>query len=296
MKDPIIDPERLAALIDGRLGRTERRALLSQLASAEDETLGAFADAAAVTGELEKGATGAEYRGLWYVHPRWTRAAWLSAAAAVVAAAGIGGYAWRTGAEAADDPTQFVQFVEGGTLESPAMHLWTTRSATGESRARREALAVRIGACITDLGLAATAGDSTAREIVGSIIRSLSAMDGGTSAIAKYRLVEADLRVGTRPREDRLRDAARSAALAAGPAATRAGAWVEAARVAAARRNQAFFTHAESRAILDSIAKVELPEPAKDAVVRVRGEASDADPDWPALHVALTDLLGALVE
>lgn len=295
MNDPIIDPERLAALIDGKLGATERRALLSQLATADEQSLGTFADAVAVKGELENRSTTGESGG-GFVHPRWMRPAWLAAAAAVVAAVGVGSYAWRTDRERADDPSRFVDFVEGARLESPAMHLWTTRGGTAEPSARSEALAVRIGACITDLGLAARAGDSVAREIVASIIRTLGEVDGSTSAIAKYRQVEAQLSAGTRPRDEQLRDAARSAALAAGRSATRAGAWVEAARVAAWRRERSFFTNAASRAVLDSIARVELPESAQDAVGRVRDTASEADPNWPALQGALRDLLGALTE
>jgi hypothetical protein len=296
LNDPTIDPERLAALMDGRLGAAERRAILSRLASADDETLGGFAGAVAVAGEVENGTAAPAPGGVSHLPPRWTRAAWVSAAAAVVAAVGIGGYAWRTSTDAAEDPTRFVEFIQGARLESPAMHLWTTRGGTAQSSARNEALAVRIGACITDLSLATSTGDSTAREIVASIIRTLSEVDGSTSAIAKYRRVEAELRAGERPREEQLRDAARSAAVATGQPATRAGAWVQAARVAAARRDRGFFAHEASRAVLDSIATVELPEPAAEAVVRVRREASDRDPDWPALHGALTELLGALVE
>jgi hypothetical protein len=294
LKDPMIDPERLAALIDGRLGAAERRAILNQLASADEETLAAFADAVAVRGELDDGTVVRAPDGAWHRRPRWTRAAWLSAAAAIVAAAGIGGYAWRTSIDTYEDPTRYSDFVQGAGLESPAMHLWTTRGGSAAPSARSEALAVRIGACITDLGLAARTGDAAAREIVASIIRTLSDVDGSTNAIAKYRRVEADLRAGARPGEDQLRDAARSAALAAGPSATRAGAWVQAARVAAARQDRAFFAHAASRAVLDSITRAQLPEPAQEAVVRVRGETSDRDPDWPALRGALTDLLGAL--
>jgi len=293
LKDPIIDPERLAALIDGKLGNAERQAVLSRLASAGDETVGTFADAVAVKAELETRSTEGQLGGK-FVHSRWPRTAWLAAAAAVVAAAGVGSYAWRTGGQLTDDPTRFVDFVEGARLESPAMHFWATRGGTVASSARGEALAVRIGACITDLGLAARAGDPAAREIVASILRTLGEVDGSTSAIAKYRRLELQLSAGGRPREEQLRDAARSAALAAGPSATRAGAWVEAARVAAAHRDRSFFTHAASRAVLDSIANAELPEPAQDAVVRVRNGAGDADPDWAALSGALTELLGAL--
>ncbi len=287
MRDPNIDSERLAAFIDGKLGRAERQALLAQLASADDETLATFADALAVHGDL-KHAT--PVRRPWM---HWNRAAGLAAAAAVVAAVGVG-YVWRASRDLGDDPTRFVDFVEGATVGSPAMRLWTTRGGGSDQRVAGEALAIRIGASITDLSLTATARDTTARAIVASIISTLGQVDGSTNAIAKYRQLEGELRAGARPREGQLRDAARSAALAAGGPATSAGAWMQAARVAAAQHDRSFFTRAANRAVLDSIAKVDLPEPAQDAVTRVRDAASDADPDWAALEGALTDLLGTL--
>ena len=80
MKEPNIDSERLAALIDGKLGSAERQALLAQLASADDEMLATFADAVAVHGELR---TTAPVRARWM---HWNRAAGLAAAAAMLGA------------------------------------------------------------------------------------------------------------------------------------------------------------------------------------------------------------------
>src|SRR5688572_3407035 len=53
MREPSIDPERLAALLDGRLSDDEREALLADLARSED-AMEALGDAAAVLRELEQ--------------------------------------------------------------------------------------------------------------------------------------------------------------------------------------------------------------------------------------------------
>jgi hypothetical protein len=47
-----IDPERLAALLDGRLSDAEAASVRAQLADADDDTLSAFADASAIASEL----------------------------------------------------------------------------------------------------------------------------------------------------------------------------------------------------------------------------------------------------
>lgn len=52
-----IDPERLAALLDGRLGDADAAVVRAQLADADDDTLSAYADAVAVSAELGEAAT-----------------------------------------------------------------------------------------------------------------------------------------------------------------------------------------------------------------------------------------------
>src|SRR5215208_5211320 len=56
VKEPTIDPERLAALLDGRLDERARSEILAQLAASEAD-LEVMADAAAVMREMEMAET-----------------------------------------------------------------------------------------------------------------------------------------------------------------------------------------------------------------------------------------------
>ncbi|HEV7591175.1 MAG TPA: hypothetical protein VGO40_23895, partial [Longimicrobium sp.] len=161
-----IDPERLGALLDGRLTGRERAELLARVA-ASDEGMEVFADALAVTDELEgedrRAAEAAAdprvlpfrspvRRPAWRPGPRLALAASLAAVAVGVAAWGIG----RRGA-VSDDPGRYAALLArpglpAGWDAAP----WTAARAAGEALAPR-ARAVRVGARITDLETAAAA-------------------------------------------------------------------------------------------------------------------------------------------
>ncbi|HEV2148119.1 MAG TPA: hypothetical protein VGR37_12010, partial [Longimicrobiaceae bacterium] len=68
------------------------------------------------------------------------------------------------------------------------------------------------------------------------------------------------------------------------------GAWAEAARIAAARRDAEFFRPRESRAVLGRAG--ELPEPAGAALERIRRAVEgDGAPEWNSLERGISDLL-----
>jgi hypothetical protein len=315
----------MAALLDGRLGAAEREQLLGELAASED-AMAVYADAAAALAELERsgvvagqmpggapravddarGGTSAPVlsfaeararrpaaaaRG-WRV-PRWAAAA---AAAAVVAVPALW---WRTrpsagaGIVEADGgvpsyaallaPDQRAVGLPTGWNDTP----WGVTRGAGDSLAAH-ARAVRIGVRVTDLEIAAAAGDTArARAAAAGAAALLDAVPAGGAAALAYRAL------GAAPDAALLAAARRDAAATAGAEAFALGAWLEAARVAAARRDGAFFRSPASRAAVARASTLVARGGAAE-VDRMAAEASREPPDWAALAGALTAALRAL--
>ncbi|HEX6372321.1 MAG TPA: hypothetical protein VF006_25605 [Longimicrobium sp.] len=302
MNDPHIDQERLGALLEGNMPPRERAALLARLAASEAE-LEAYADALAVTDELEaedgladaadealEEADGgarviplrAPRRRGWGAGPRLALAASLAAVAIGAAAWGLGR---GTGQPA--DPGRFAALlgrpgIPAGWNATP----WTA-SRTPDETLDPHARAVRIGARITDLEAAAAAGDSTAARAAaaeaGALLEPLAA---GGPAAALYG--ELGRRAGEpagalAPLRERGR---RTAARLAGEDGVALGAWAEAARLAAARRDAEFFrARATRRALERAAADPALPASARGGVERIRAALAAASaPDWGAVE------------
>jgi len=301
-----IDPERLGALLDGRLTERQRDELLARLA-ASDEGVEVFADALAVTDELERedrlaGGAAAEAGVIPFRRPA-RRAAWLSgprlALAASLAAVAVGVTAWglgRGGEGAADDPGRYAALlarpgIPAGWNASP----WSAARAAGETMDPR-ARAVRIGARITELEAASAAGDSAAaRRAAAEVGALLEPLPAAGPAIAVYA------EIGRRAGEPAaalatVRERGReTAARLAGEDGVALGAWAEAARLAAARRDAEFF---RARATRDALARAahdpSLPAEARAAAERARAALSAAAaPDWEAVEREAAGILAA---
>jgi len=287
-----IDPERLGALLDGRLTGRERAELLARLA-ASDEGVEVFADALAVQGELEdedRRAAGAadDPRVLPFRRPArgapWRPGPRLALAASVAAVA-VGMAAWGLARRGAgdDDPGRYAALLArpglpAGWDAAP----WTAARAAGETLDPR-ARAVRVGARITDLEAAAATRDSVAaRRAAAEVGALLGALPAAGPATAVYD--EIGRRAGE-PEAARERGR-RTAARLAGEEGVALGAWAEAARLAAGRRDEAFFRARATRKALDRAAgDAALPPDARAAAERIRAAlAASGAPDWGVLE------------
>jgi hypothetical protein len=294
---PPIDPERLAALLDGRLAGRERDEALARLAALDDEALGAYADAAAVTRELEAedAAQGvADAKVLSFRAPRRARrpgAPVLALAATLAAVAlGVGTWAARGGRDA-DDPGRYAA-LRGGTGVPAGWDAapWTAVRAADaplDPRVR----AVRVGARLTDLQAAAAARDvAGTRQAAADVQALLAPLPAAGPAAAVYGEVRRRAGEPAAALEPALARGRRSAARLAGEEGVALGAWAEAARLAAARHDAAFFRARATRQALARAGRLDLPA-ARAALDRLR--AISDPPDWASLQRDATALLAA---
>lgn len=291
-----IDPERLGALLDGRVTGRERAELLARLA-ASGEDLEDFADALAVTDELEAedrlAAEAADDPRVLAFRAPVRRAAWRPgprlALAASLAAVAVGMTAWGVtrGGAGSDDPGRYAALLArpglpAGWNATP----WTAARAPDEALDPR-ARAVRIGARITDLEAAAAARDSlSVRQAAADVGALLGALPAAGPAASVYE--EVGRRAGEPPaalapvRERGRRTAARLA----GEDGVALGAWAEAARLAAARRDAGFFRARATHRTLERAARDRaLPAGARAGADAVRAAlAAPGAPDWGTLE------------
>ena len=302
MNKPMPDAERIAALLDGRLDERQRAEVLAQLASSE-EAFDAFVDAAAVAPELMPRGSQASVSG-----PRlrgrtngWRRPGgrWL-ALAAVLAGMAVIPWSWaRMGRADAGSGEQFaVLLADAGTGLPKGWdgEPWSTMRGSSDGLAPR-ARAIRLGARLVDLELAARAGDRLTTGVTATDVAVLAeGLPAGGVVGAAHRDIarragEPATRLGPALAAGRV-----AAAKLAGEDLVALGAWLEAARIAAARRNADYFRASHGRALLARGASdVGLGDHARQALRRVDAVVpTDGVPEWDALERALTDALRVL--
>ena len=298
MNRPPMDPERLAALLDGRLEGGARDDAMAQLAAADDDALGAWADAVAVQRELEaEDAAAAPAASAAKVLPfrrRWMPRGPLLALAAVLAAVavGVGGW-WTRGPAGAGDPGRYAALLrQPGLPAGWDAAPWTATRAVDGPLAPR-ARAVRIGARITDLEAAAAARDAGGtRQAAADVAALLDSLPAAGPAASVYDEVGRRAGEPAAALEPVLERGRRSAARLAGEDGVALGAWAEAARLAAARRDAAFFHARATRKALERAARIGVVPPSGDAAL-VRLRSVSGAPDWAALQRDATELLAA---
>jgi len=299
----MVDTERIAALLDGRLDERQRAEVLAELASSE-EAFEAFVDAAAVAPELTLRGSQAgvgeqrprRHRNGW----RGPRGRWL-ALAAVLAGIAIAPWSWsKLGRPDARSSEQFaVLLADAGTGLPKGWEgqPWSTMRGSSDGLAPH-ARAIRLGARLVDLELAARAGD---RPTTGATATDIAVLAEGLPAGGVVGALHRDIARRAGEPASRLAPASLAAgrvaaARLAGEDLVTLGVWLEAARIAAARRNADFFRGEHGRALLArSASDVGWGEPARQALERV-GAAMPAGraPEWGALEQALTDALRVL--
>lgn len=308
MKAPPPDDERLSALLDKRLADPQRDELLAHLA-ADDEDYQVFVDAADILREAEAedapGETRAPpgegtrviplpepgSRSPTHGFPR--RIAIAAIVAGLVALSAWGALQLRGRAAEAGRPVQLAARLEHAGQGLPEG--WTERrpwtSTRGDGAGPRAVRAAQAGVLLVDLSVAVAAGDSAdtgllatqlwqrfeAQAAPSSPLRRIAARAGDPPEALRPLLVRATERLEGRLGRDHLQ----------------LGAWIEAARMAAHGRDEAFFGSGATGRMLDRAEGLAADgSPARGAVSRVRAAIpGQGAPDWAALASALEVLL-----
>ncbi|HEX2188799.1 MAG TPA: zf-HC2 domain-containing protein [Longimicrobiaceae bacterium] len=305
---PEVDAERLAALLDGRLGERERAEVLAHLAASDDD-FGAFVDALEVTRELEAEDAAAPADGsggdggVTPLRPRtarrwWGRPGghWLALAAGIVGVALLPVLWMQTRGPEVDDPGRFAALLHDRGAGLPAgwdRSPWGTTRGPGDPLTP-EARAVRVGARLTELEVAVSAGDPRVPQIAAEIAMLVQEVPAGSAVAALYR--EIGESTGEQQVGSRLERGRTAAATLLGEEMVRLGAWLEAARVAAVRQDRDFFRARESAAILDRAGGMPAPgAPAREVIGRIRAAVgAPGSPDWGSLERDAAELLRVL--
>jgi hypothetical protein len=279
---PKIDPEKLAAAIDGRMDSRERDAVMAELA-ASPEDLEILGDVLAV----EQGHAPAQAIPIG----RGARKTWrnVAAAAAVVLVAtsvyigGRGGdtlavygesLATRGAVIPPDWNAQPWGVIRGGALQNA-----------------EDVVAVRIGARMTDLVVAIRANDAVVPEIANELAAIVGEFPGG--AVLSERFAAIGHATAVDDRLARAADAEQGMRARLDEASLRWGAWLEAARLAAQRNDAEFFGSRESRQMLRQDPPAES-EDARTAWEAIRASAGSSAPAWDQVLSDLTLLLAML--
>jgi len=311
--------EEIGALLDGRLDERRRSELLARLATA-DEDYDVFADTASVLQEAEGGALEkapepdrqeeeaprstpviplrARHAAGWRSPAvRWmTLAAGVAALALVpVVRAGMSDDRWR-------DPERLVGLATqpGERIPVAWTHGWS-RTRGGGSTAGNTQAAVRVGALHVDLLVAARAADpidTTVVQLAREMVATLEGLDepGSGLVVAEYRAI-ADSALTSQPRVlERLSDAHADVLNVVDPDYFAAGAWTEAARLAAKRKDAAFFSAQESRKALSHLVTLDgVTDSTRRALFPIFAwRDQKGTPDWDSLQRGLETLLQEL--
>ena len=295
------DAERLAALLDGRLDERRRAEAVARLASSDAE-LEVFVDALAVMREMEAGdaADGVVPLRPPARKPWWRRPGghWAAVAAVLVGLALLPVLWTRSQGPDVRDPGSYAALLEDRGAGIPAgwdRSPWGTTRGPGDPLTE-QARAVRVGAGVTDLEVAVASRDPRAAEIAAEIDALLGGVPGGSGAAMYYREIGRRAGGGQDQLRPLMMEGRRAAAALLGDSLVAVGAWAEAARLAAARRDEEFFRSPGTRAILAQIeAMADLPSPARATAGRIQSAvAVDGAPDWAGLERDAAELLAAL--
>lgn len=327
------DDEKLAAFLDGRLDERERQAMLAHLAAdpdaydllvstadilreaneeeadvevdgAEDESRlahGMRSHRSETDGDApppvdEDGTPPEPDDGVIRLDDRRRVRVWrrLALAAVLAAVALLSARAFQSRSQSAGDPVRLAARLEQAQQGLPAdwaeKSPWTTvrGGGTGESLGR----GARAGALLVDLAVAVLGRDTADTRFLANRIIALYPPARSDAALRKI----AD-GAGSPPRQLQPPLAQATAAIkkSLGDDAVRVGAWTEAARLAAARQDAAFFRDGPTTGTLERAAQLTAPQPpARDAVEQVRLLLRANPPRWGELADALDTMAGAI--
>jgi len=281
-----LERTKLAALIDGRLVKAERDAVLTRLAASPTD-LEIVADALAVAAELDEDVTDIRQAAAKRASRPPRIATWVSIAAAVVVVASLPTMIRLAKSQAGD---------YAGLLSRHAAlaagweaHSWSaTRGAADDITERSRG--IRVGALTSTLDVAVARGDSAAPRLAEQIAELLVNVPGARDVASTYRAMAAR---GTSLRADEMTSARRAARGMVSAQAFDDGAWLEAARIAAGDRDSTFFSASASRAPIGDLEHEATNDPRiREDVTALRQLISLRD--WNALSAATTNILAQL--
>ena len=294
MSEPRIDPERLAALLDGRLTADERAALLERMAESR-ETMELLGDAAAIAHELAP-TDPAKPVNVVPGPARWRQPSWrVAAAAAVVAAIAIP--LWMQSRASAVDGNEALALLSVPIVQPTTGVLDPWRASRGDdATVTPRGRAVRVGARTIDLEVSQQAADRVSDSaFLNDISAVLVRVPASAPVVASVRMILADSSPGDRA--TRMVEVRNTLGSLLGREWVATGAFIEAARVAARLEDSAFFANSRSRSLMERVSRnVELDSAARQAATRALAIGWNTTPvDWAALQRELTMLLRVLV-
>ena len=274
---PKIDPQRLAAALDGRLNDRERDAVMHELAGSEAD-MEILADVLAV----EQEASGAP---AILLRPKSATKRWsgFAAAAAVILVAGSLYYR--------GDAVTLSNYGDGiaAILAGWDAHPWgLTRGTAGTAE---NVTAVRLGARLVDLSIASRGNDPAAAEISAEMAAMIAELPAG--AELSRRVAAVTEATTADEREERIDGVETALRARFNVTSLQLGAWLEAARFAAQARDVGFFRSKVSRQTLAQELTSEN-ENARTAWNAIRASVGSAEPEWVQLHDELTRMLAIL--
>lgn len=241
-----VDPETLAALLDGRLDDEERARVLAAI-DASPRLLEIFADSAEVRELLQFGDAlptpaptpfALPSRSNTRLPARWWMIPALAAAAVFLISLPFAFRARPRG----DELTEYVIVSRLARPSAAAGELpreaWTRFRGAGDV-ATPDGRVVRIGARLVDAALLAAAGDSAVRQTAAQLAALLENIPGAAIEAPVFRQISGD--PWSSASVGQIRSAIIGVEHVLDSDALRAGMWLEAARVAAARADVAFF-------------------------------------------------------
>jgi hypothetical protein len=280
VNEPTIDPEQLAALLDGRLTAEQRSALLAQLALS-DADFEIFVTALLAQRDAESTIPSPAAPRL-RASRRSPATRWLAVAAVFFVVFAIPTIWWRLAR-----PTTLLAPTTTLPLSWDG-HPWSTTRGAGDPLTP-DARAARIAARLVDLDVAVNTHDSTASTIAADIAALLDPIPATGPLIALYhQLAQAPTKSVATP----LLAQARPATLRLlSPAPAAAATWLESARLATAHHDAPFFHTPQSTATLSHLTPIADPTIVQHLQSTI---AASGDIDWTALDHDLTTLLSAL--
>jgi hypothetical protein len=282
-----LDPNELAALIDGRLLAAERDATLARLSASPDD-LEIVADAVAIAEELDD-----EVPDIRPIERRRRThmpsvAWWLSAAAAILVVATLPVMMRRETGPAVDG---YASLLSGRVALAPGWDQlsWAvTRGSMNDVKAR--ARAIRAGAITTTIDVSVARGDSAITKLANQMALLLADVPGGNGLASTYRGIA---RAGVSASKDTVRQARIATREMLSNEAFDDGAWLKAANIAAVGHDSAFFA---AKASLDQLAGLER-DPSSDQWTRDEVQAVKSlitKHDWDAVADRTNGILAVL--
>ena len=310
--EPSIDPEELAALLDGRLIEPARSRVIAALADSP-KLLEIYANASAALLEVEADDRSTMYSEQIAAPPvrnerrisKGTIALFALAAVLVLAVAISSVREGRTSSLDLVRGTPGIQPIALGppqtilALLSPSQMKvalppspWpVTRGAIIPAPGNGQA--VRIGATIAELELQRAARMINANVTARSIGTMLDGINGGTVAGAAYRAI-ADA-PDSAVTDAQLRSASALAERFVNARELRSGAWLAAVRVAALRQDITFVDATTTSVALDELRAIAKAAPGARVLIDALARALDARTrDWSTVNNSATDLLREL--